>query len=443
MEWNWRALGDLFATEQTTADDTLDRNVLRTPPGSILTYANRRLDVSYLVEWGTRAKRSVMPTLMAPSEALRALQNEIALFAGPNPTLSASGGFDSRVLLAGLLQAGYRPRMVVIGPPNGFDRAISTTMARILGLSLEPIELKVENYLESGTKIVVATDGTKPAAHWHTYIYTRKAGLTADDRFFIGTNGEFARTYYYNHGLGAIKAQIRQGQENIKEFWLKKLKWASPFQSGEHNELAKSLAEELSEQGATERAERFTRLGHDKDYGFLDNLDKFYTTQRVGRSFGGNGIRLYSLTTTPIMPMLSKEWSEAIERMPRFWKLGEGWHRYAIARMYPDLLAFPDAYGESMARVAGLRYWLNRQYPKQQVLYFEYSQLFSDNRFLEMVQGLSASLSEVIDENLLNRIVEQQRQGKNRSRALSVLVSIGLWKKQVQDLRAPHGPVTT
>lgn len=75
-----------------------------------------------------------------------ALSEEFAGLAagfGPDIGMALSGGFDSRLLLAGLRQAGVTPSLFVYGRPQDADVGIASAVARRIGLPIECIDKSV------------------------------------------------------------------------------------------------------------------------------------------------------------------------------------------------------------------------------------------------------------------------------------------------------------
>ena len=145
MDWNYTAVGDLLAFDHTLGDDTLTES----PPYSVPLIQEARgdltaLTVSILKESITNPGRTV---------------------------LSASGGFDSRLLLAALLHLGIRPRLMVCGPRGNFDRDVVEQMGKKLSLEVTAVELCAQDYVDHAERIVQVTGGTKAARHWHTFLY--------------------------------------------------------------------------------------------------------------------------------------------------------------------------------------------------------------------------------------------------------------------------------
>lgn len=113
--WNGEALADLFALEHLTGCDTLHAGVARTPSASVLHWDGEALH-HWSAAWAEVHDRHEAHG--SPDRMVDLLCEEVARCAGPSPILAASGGFDSRVLLAALLAAGRRPELIVMGYPN-------------------------------------------------------------------------------------------------------------------------------------------------------------------------------------------------------------------------------------------------------------------------------------------------------------------------------------
>ena len=178
-----------------------------------------------------------------------------------------------------MLAAGRRPDLVVMGPPNGSDRQIVEAVAKKLDLPVTAVALDIEDYIEAAAEIVHLTNGTLPAEHWHAYIYPRKAGLTRTDGFFVGTNGEFARTHYANMGLLARIVDYFP-ERSLEFYW--KLREKRPFRADEINMLAPEFGALFTEGSMKSRRRRFA----EKCVGgsVLDRFDRFYLRERLPTS---------------------------------------------------------------------------------------------------------------------------------------------------------------
>lgn len=445
--WNWRALGDLLALEHLVGDDTLHADIRRTPPASVLVFERGRLDIHELTFADAYPQRRVRPEYLV--ELTAELANRRA---GDSPVLSLSGGFDSRLLLAALLSRGVRPRLLVAGQPGSTDRMVGEAMARRLCLDLVTVTLDPTDWLALGNDIVTLTGGTKPAQHWHTYIYTQRAGLDRGDRLIIGSNGELARSFYLDYGILSRLANLGPPLLLLRQFWRLKSKRMQAFRPGELAGVAEPLASELGPEGQHQRRERLVAVC---DGGLLTGLDRFYLRERV-RHFIGNGIALCEAAAPTITPMLDREWVSSALSLPRRWKLGNRWHRFAIQRLAPDLLRFPEeGQGEEMRRRPPALYWVRR--PHHEIGWADYDQWFRRPLWLDRIRDLSGGLAAVIDRSTLEGLLREQAEQGGRTKVVSILFALAHVSALIESRRSvsrenagrivgglegtvPHGP---
>jgi asparagine synthase (glutamine-hydrolysing) len=92
------------------------------------------------------------PGFVSPDEAvetitehLRTVSTEVALAFPARVNTALSGGFDSRLIVAGLLAAGVEPRLFVYGNDDSVDVAIAKTVASATSLALDAIDKRVLN----------------------------------------------------------------------------------------------------------------------------------------------------------------------------------------------------------------------------------------------------------------------------------------------------------
>ena len=251
MDWNYTAVGDLLAFDHTLGDDTLTES----PPYSVPLIEEARgdltaLTVSILKESITNPRRTV---------------------------LSASGGFDSRLLLAALLHLGIRPRLMVCGPRGNFDRDVVEQMGKKLSLEVTAVELCPQDYVDHAERIVQVTGGTKAARHWHTFLYPLKAGLDTDCNIVVGANGESMRSYYFDRGLISNATMILPSKPLLRKFWSMKAK--NPFRPDQLQGLSEPVRENLCGRGSRRRIDRLVAASRGRD--FLSGLDHFYYHHRV------------------------------------------------------------------------------------------------------------------------------------------------------------------
>lgn len=426
IEWRWNAesLADLFALEHLTKSETLHAAVERTPPASVL-YWNGEVLKRWRASWSEIHDR--YGAHGNPDRMVDLLCEETTRCADSSPVLSASGGFDSRVLLAALLAGGKKPELVVQGFPDSTDRVVVEAIGRKFNIKVRIVELTVDDYVLSAKKICRATSGTKPAAHWHTYIYTAKSGLSGNDRFFVGANGEFARTYYLDKGALSLAANCLPPSLALREFWKRKAKPA--LKAEDLTGVTPEVAEYLR-RGTDQQALRLAKACLSGPT--LHRLDHFYLEERV-RHFIGNGLALYGLSAAWRAPFLSAPWVSEADKLPRSWKLGSNWHRFAIKRLCPDLLAFPEEHvAPAMAARHALFYWLPSHRRQKVVPYMDYTKVFTDKKILSLLLDHARDLDDLIDEETIRTMIEEQQSSGTRQRVISILLGLAIWRHDVR-----------
>jgi len=344
LPWAWdpAALQQLALLGHTLGSTTLHKKVARLPPDCVLRCASGAVSIQAGTLWDESAPRT------AHLELQQAFNDSLSdtFCTGEDPIVSMSAGFDSRAILAGVLRLGARPRLLTMGHRASTDRMVATDIARGLGLPIEEIELQPSEYLTEASLIVQATSGTKLASNWHTYLYSR-ATRGHDGVHLVGSNGEFARSFYADRGA-LSRALDLSGRAGLSAQWdLRVRRWASrTLTPGPARELSLAgLREQLVQAGGRRRP--------------LDSLDTVYATQRV-RHFIGNGLALYALNGRPASPFLDSRWIRAVRALHRKEKLGSKAHRSLILANTPRLAEFAMEGHPTMRGAPEFGYWMRR-----------------------------------------------------------------------------------
>lgn len=434
-QWDFQALADLFYLEHLTGDGSLHASVRRTPAGSLLHWNGARLDL-WIADRADLHRDAIADVkgMSGRAKADRLVElftQQLARCDGNTATLSASGGFDSRLLLAGQLAAGGRPDLVVMGGPQSTDRLVAEAIGRRFALPVRSVELTADDYVDAARHVPAATNGTKPLLHWHTHIYTRKSGLSADDRFLVGSNGETLRSFFFDRGIISRWSDLRgsgpAAATATERFWQDSLR--ADLSPAELAAMPSHLAVFFGD-GVAAQARRLSDLGVMR--GELDSmlrrLDRFYLDQRV-RHFIGNGLTLYGLTTSWRTPFLSIPWVAVAGELPRDWKLGSNWHRHAIRRLCPALLDFPEErVAGRMAKRAPLFYWHWRRRRQPVVPYVDYRQVVAAPAVLALLAGHASAIEDLLPRAAVIGLIDQFRAGQRGLRSLSILTSLAIWR---------------
>jgi len=429
-EWDWQALGDLCQLENLTGNATLHPAIRRVPPGSVLRFAGGALSLE---------SRSLIDTFTQgpadPDRAVTALNEEVARLAGSAPYLSLSGGFDSRVILASMLRQGIRPHLVTTGSDHCSDVQVARAIASRFGLAHDLVRIELDEVLEQGHAIASLTNGTKTAWHWHTYLYPRKAAVPAGSAFFVGTLGEFARSYYFDHGwLGRLAGSVPTTA--LQRFWGMKLRRHPTFEAGELSGLTPALGAQLGQEGIAARASRLGGYCHGS---FLPGLTRYYLEQRVP-NFYANGIAMYQASSAWRSPFHNRDWLQAIWNLPAGWKLGSNWHRHAIARNCPELLEFPEENGfapRRMLRKAPALYWTRWMRRTPYITYDRSREWFGNRELQASLEEAAGAISDLVDPATIRRILADQASGADRTRSVAFLLAMARWKQSLAAAGVP------
>lgn len=324
--WDHRAIQQIAAFDHPLGSRTLHPRVRRIAPGSWVRMIDGRAQETAWMDherwWGPPS------TNISLDEMVAVLQTVFAEFPKSDPWVSLSAGFDSRVLLGLLRAEGHSPTCATMGTPDSTDRRVATQLAKGLDLRFHAIELQASDYLHYGRDATAATSGAKSSRHYHTYIYAQKMGLKASSEHFVGSNGEFARTFFLDAGplarlaehsplfpwrlLARARIRSRTRGSNI----LTRLE-------GSPRSLEDDFCAHVPPNGPP-----------------LHRLDLLYAQQRV-RHFIGHGISMYAKASRVFSPFLDVRWMRAALALRRADKLGGNAPRAALANLDRGLLHFP------------------------------------------------------------------------------------------------------
>jgi hypothetical protein len=257
-----------------------------------------------------------------------------------------------------------------------------------------------------------------------------KAQIPADSSFFVGTLGEFARSYYFDKGqLGQIAAL--NPNLALQRFWNMKLNRHPTFLPNELSALHSQFAEQLSTQGIHSRAHRLTSYCKQR---FLPGLTRYYFEQRVP-NFYANGIRMYMDSSRWRSPFHSRRWIDQIWNLPASWKLGSNWHRYAISMNMSKLLDFPEENGfvsSRMLKKAPPLYWTSAMRRTPYISYDLSSEWYRDPILQDFIYSNRQSIDDLIDPVLVASILSSHKSGNDRTRTLAFLLTMIYWKQNLR-----------
>lgn len=422
--WDWQALADFSLLENLTGNHSLHPEVRRVPPGTVLRLRGGRLDLQtrvHLDELSADARPAGSDRQRADA-AIAALNREVATWAGERPYLSLSGGFDSRLILASMLSQGIRPHLITMGEEGCSDVSVARRIATHFGLSHDLIRIDLNDFLSHAPEIARITSGSMMAWHWHTYLYPLKAAIPEGSTFFVGTLGEFARSYYFDRGKLGLLAN-RFADSALRRFWTMKLARHPSLPPAELEGVAAGLRQQLEPQAMADRSQRLAGYGQHR---FLQGLTRYYFEQRVP-NFYANGIRMYNASSQWRSPFHSRDWIRQIWSLGEGWKLGSNWHRHAIGQLVPELLNFQEENGAARGRMlakAPPLYWTPLMRRTPYISYDLSPDWYRQEPVAQLLRERLGSIADVIDPQLGLRILEQHRRGEDRTRSLAFLLTL-------------------
>ena len=405
--WNWVALGDLLSVGNLLENETLHPRVHRVPAGGIVHFRAGRLSCT-----AGRKGPDPGPVAAGPEEALDAFNAEVRRWMTPRSAVSISGGLDSRAILSAFVQAGASPRLLVMGFDDSTDVVAARTIAERLRLDLVRVELGLPDYLEHASSIAWLSNGTALAHDWHSYIYLRKSGLPSDTDMFLGSNGEFARSFGCDREGPARVAQAL-APASVPLVWRLRMSRAAVLAPAELASLHPGLAAELGPGGRARRASRLAGLSHRS---ILPGLSRYYLEQRVRHAMG-NGVKLCQASMACRLPFLGSRWVGAASRMGQEWKFASRWHRHAIGRNCPAL-AVPPGH----ARAGFVPYHRCREW-------------FADDRVAGWVEDRRDLLTGLMRPGLVGSILAEHRARRTRTAAVAFLVGMAAWMDVLRSVR--------
>lgn len=415
-EWDWESVGDLCEQENLTENRTLHKSVRKVPAGTLLLFDNRLWIESI------RFLDTVKEVPGNPLDAINILNEETIRWIGKDPVLSLSGGFDSRVILSSLLKQGVYPRVLTVGNEGNSDIEVAKLIANEFSLEHLTVNLGLDDLIENGERISLVTNGTKPACHWNTFLYPKKAGMSKNHSFFVGTLGEFARSYYFDKGFLSLLSE-GFSKYSRERFWQMKLKRHRTFKDKELLRTCDGIRDQINSTGIIRRARRNAELSKD---GFTSGGSRYYLEQRVPH-FYANGIAMYNESTSWRSPFHNIEWLKIIWCLAEQWKLGSNWHRLAISKNFPKLLDFSEEKGFSKIRMqkrAAPLYWLPIMQRMKYKSYDLSGSWYQDNRIRELILDNDRQLGEYVERSLCEEILHEHKERNNRTRTISFILTI-------------------
>ena len=393
-EWDFQALADYIVYNHIIDSSTFHKKIKKTTINTILYFSNKSIKEKPLTKIALNKDRKIS----SPNHTLEILKSESEIwFTQLNPTLSLTGGFDSRLLLALMLSLGIKPDLIVSGQRGSFDLEVVKNISKTFGLSFTITEVTASDFIEYANKTVEATGGMLPMSHWAGHLWA--ASYNKNSPILVGFNGEFARTYYFDKGIFSYLINYLS-PGSIYKYSLLKTKINPELRSlVEH--LHPSLQEEFSNFAEKFRFERMLSFS---DSNILDKLDSFFITSYT-RNKTGMDISALENHVSWFAPFCSILWVKSVQNLPRSWKLGSRFHRFAIKELCPKLLSFPEeGKGDEMLLNPNFLYWAK----KKAVVPFFNDKHLEDIQVQELMQKGIRNLEDILSAEAINLLLKAE-----------------------------------
>ncbi|WP_417460665.1 hypothetical protein [Kordiimonas sp.] len=278
--------------------------------------------------------------------ALRARFSKFATLPPDAVTSSVSGGFDSRLMIALLKEAGLRPNLFVYGADDDEDVPPSKALADYFGLPLNHVDrgtFTPPEHLPTVEDVLYYFDGWKDdgLADFEHDITDRKNRAASASYMANGKCGEIYRHYYYQH--------VGKRGINLNAFV------RGTF--GRHvPQMVTACFDRHSFEANVTRAFR-ALTGFDGTRLSQEDLDYLYPKVRICFD-AGRDITVNHRFSHALYPFAEAELSGPALALNYEERLYGKLEAHVIAAIDPELINIPSAYGYDLLKGPGLAYRL-------------------------------------------------------------------------------------
>jgi hypothetical protein len=331
--WNYRAIAQLALFDHVITDESMHADIRRVPQASVLRFCDGKLECHMDSYWHDRYLSPRHDAKVDDGVGL-ILQLLGELPSERGHTLSLSAGYDSRLLLAGLMHLKRDVTSASMGHEHSTDSRVAAQLAQAAGIPFRRLEIVAIDYIKYARGIVTTTSGEKTFSHWHTGIYSERVGFDPAAWHLAGSNGEICRSYYFDKGWQGLLLQWAGVRAWPLRLRIKhSIRFTIPRRMCDAIEPTGEFRKHLS-------TGRYLREACVRGPRFLDGLEMFYASHRV-RYFIGLGLALYRHAFPTMSPFLDVRFIDYVSRLPHSWKMASRFHRSMIVRLYPQLADFP------------------------------------------------------------------------------------------------------
>ncbi|MDR3592455.1 MAG: hypothetical protein P4N41_22585 [Negativicutes bacterium] len=407
--WDYDALADYFALGHPLGARSLNRDVQRVPMGAVLRFSASAQGVevtSYPDPQRNKqggGRGAVEQALDALVQTAKRLPDEI--------DLSMSGGFDSRVLLAALLAAGKRPRLIVSGARSSFDRDISEAIAKGCDLPLEAVVVSQADLLGAANHVALSSDGQLPLSHVAGLVHCQVLARPGVP-LLMGFNGEFARSYYTPQPAGKWLHLINRPPAEAVDVLIDRIQ--PPFLPDEMAAVSQGLAQALSEEAIRSRLKKEIYALNAENA--AETLDEFYLSHYGRHKSGADLSFLTSINIDWNVPFFDFKWINSIRNLDFSYKHGDLFHRKAVSILSKKLDRFPY---ESDLKFSSKKQHIYDQYIDQNIFKIKFT---SEEPFIRNADP------EFLEKDTLYKIFKSQNDHGLRPHIFFSLFTLLRWR---------------
>lgn len=323
--------GAFLAFGHPIGDTTLAQGVSRVPGGSILRLDAGSNTPSIQSYWRPPEVRDP-PSMTEVADAFRASIQDYAPY-GRGGTILLSGGFDSRLVLFGLLEAGISVSARIFSHADenlDADRRFATRLARKHDLDFEVIS-PADNFFSSSHYLDYLSDTDAQTRSLHLYISQLGPNIPGPAIWEGWGPGPTLGSRYFPGG--GFDAYLRR----------------SVAVPGSPQWQAAKLILKPDYYGEMEAG--FSRQLEDEVHRYSNDdagVYWFFSKNRSRNRTGANTFKAFPQYATPCLPGLSKRFWEAAAHIPQREKLGHRYFRRFLQATYPEALKVPFVTGDTL-----------------------------------------------------------------------------------------------
>lgn len=323
--------GAFLAFGHPIGDTTLARGVSRVPGGSILRLEAGSKIPSIQSYWSPPEDYDP-PSITDVADAFRASIQDYAPH-GRGGTILLSGGFDSRLILFGLLEAGIPVSARIFSHADenlDADRRFATRLARKHDLDFDVVS-PADNFFSSPAYLDYLSDTDAQTRSLHLYIAQLGPNIPGPAIWEGWGPGPTLGSRYFPGGGFDTYLQRSVAYPGSPQWEAAKLCLKQDY----YDEMEAGFSNQLEEE-----VHRYS----DDDTGVY----WFFSKNRSRNRTGANTFKAFPQYATPCLPGLSKRFWEAAARIPQREKLGHRYFRQFLQATYPEALKVPFVTGDTL-----------------------------------------------------------------------------------------------